>query len=313
MTDTLSRGKAASRRLPPAAGRRRGFAREAGAAWLFLTPTLIVMALFTVVPTVIALTFSFTDIGLRDLRDPLAVDFAGLDTFVAVLGNADFQRAALNTLVFVAVGVPVTIALGLLLATALNNGIRRLRPVYRTAVYVPVVANIVAAAVIWKYALGYNGPINEALTSIGIPAPNWLGDPGWAVTAVIMLTVWRNVGTAMVLFLAGLQAIPADVMEAASLDGAGRGSRFWHVVLPLLRPTTLLVSVLITVMYMNIFEEPYLLTDGGPLGSTRSLSLWIYEQFGFGNVAASMAGSFVLLVLVAIVSVVQFRLLRPKH
>lgn len=311
MADVLSRREAPGRRLPP--GVRLRIGHEAATAWIFLTPTLILMALFTVIPAVIALTLSFTDIGLRDLRDPFSVDFAGLDSFAAVLANTDFQRALLNTLLFVLVGVPLTIVIGLVLAVALNTGIRRLRPVYRTAIYVPVVANIVAASVIWKYALGYQGPINEALTHIGIPAPNWLGDPQWAVTAVIMLTLWRNIGTAMVLFLAGLQAVPEDVMEAAALDGAGSWGRFWHVTLPLLRPTTLMVSVLITVMYMNIFEEPYLLTGGGPLGSTRSLSLWIYEQFGYGKIAASMAGSFVLLALVALVSITQFRLLRPKH
>lgn len=211
------------------------------------------------------------------------------------------------------IGVPLTIGIGLALAILLGSGIRRLRPVFRAAIYLPVIANIVAASVIWKYALTYEGPVNEALAAIGIAGPNWLGDPAWGVTSVILLTVWRNVGTAMVLFLAGLQAVPEEVYEAAAIDGAGPWRRIVHMTLPLLRPTTLLVTVLITVMYMNIFEEPYLLTGGGPLDSTRSISLWVYQQFGYGNIAASMAGSFVLILLVAVVSVVQFRMLRPKH
>lgn len=316
---TATRREAASRRLPtgtpPAPTRRShiGRGREAATAWVFLAPTLIVIGLFTVIPGLAALAFGFTDIGLRDMRDPLSVEFVGTDNFAALFANGDFTRSILNTALFVVIGVPVTIVIGFVIAVILNSGIRRMRPVYRAAIYLPVIANIVAAAVIWKYALSYQGPFNEALAAIGITGPNWLGDQQWAVTSVIILTVWRNIGTAMVLFLAGLQAVPEEVYEAAAIDGAGPIRRVWTMTLPLMRPTTLLVSVLITVMYMNIFEEPYLLTGGGPLGSTRSISLWIYEQFGFGNISASMAGSFVLIVLVGIVSIVQFRMLRPKH
>lgn len=321
MTSVLTRGEVPARRLstarpdaPRPAVKRRHLSRHEGrTAWLFLLPTIVVIVLFTVIPAIAAFAFSFTDLGLADMRDPFSVEFVGFDTFASVLSNADFQRSILNTAIFVVIGVPATIVMGFTIAVLLNSGIRRLRPVYRAAVYIPVIANIVAASIIWKYALSYNGPVNEALAGLGIEGPNWLGDPAWGVTSVILLTVWRNVGTAMVLFLAGLQAVPEEVYEAASLDGAGPISRTWHMTLPLLRPTTLLVSVLVTVMYMNIFEEPYLLTGGGPLGATRSMSLWVYEQFGFGNVSASMAASFILLLMVAVVSVVQFRMLRPKH
>jgi multiple sugar transport system permease protein len=312
--ETAPRGLAPERSpRTPRPSRRRAGVREAATAWTFLVPTLVVVFLFTVIPVIAALAFSFTDVGLRDMRDPLGVNVVGVENFVAVLSDSDFRRSVLNTALFVVVGVPVTMVFGLAVALLLNTGIRRLRPVFRAAIYLPVIANIVAASIIWKYALSYEGPINEALAAIGITGPNWLGDPAWGVTSVLLLTVWRNVGTAMVLFLAGLQAIPEEVYEAAAIDGAGPLRRILHMTLPLLRPTTLLVSVLITVMYMNIFEEPYLLTGGGPLGSTRSISLWVYQQFGFGNIAASMAGSFVLLVLVAVVSIVQFRMLRPKH
>ncbi len=116
----------------------------------------------------------------------------------------------------------------------------------------------------------------------------------------------------MLLFLAGLQAVPADVREAATLDGAGPWQRLWHVTLPLLLPTILLVSVLLSVFYLQVFDEPYLLTDGGPLGSTESVALYTYHQFGFGNFGTSSAASFVILVLVATFATVQFRLLRPR-
>ncbi|MDR6198910.1 multiple sugar transport system permease protein [Microbacterium sp. SORGH_AS428] len=316
-SSTLTRGETRASRVPAGgarpSGRRGARPRQGLVAWIFLLPTLIVVGLFTVVPGLFALAFSFTDIGLRDIRDPLQVEVVGTENFTALLTNPDFLRSIGNTVLFVVIGVPLTIGIGLALAILLGSGIRRLRPVFRAAIYLPVIANIVAASVIWKYALTYEGPVNEALAAIGIAGPNWLGDPAWGVTSVILLTVWRNVGTAMVLFLAGLQAVPEEVYEAAAIDGAGPWRRIVHMTLPLLRPTTLLVTVLITVMYMNIFEEPYLLTGGGPLDSTRSISLWVYQQFGYGNIAASMAGSFVLILLVAAVSVVQFRMLRPKH
>jgi multiple sugar transport system permease protein len=129
---------------------------------------------------------------------------------------------------------------------------------------------------------------------------------------VILLGVWRNFGIAMVLFLAGLQAVPRDVYEAAALDGAGRWRRLRHITLPLLLPTTLMVSVLLTVFYLQVFDEPYLLTGGGPLGSTESVALYTYRQFGAGEFGMSSAASFVTLAMVTVVSVVQFRLLRSR-
>ncbi|MCT1479180.1 carbohydrate ABC transporter permease [Microbacterium sp. p3-SID336] len=305
------------RERPPAPGPRRPRSAmqrsQARAAWLFLTPFLIVTAVFTAIPVVAAMGMSLTDLTSREIRTPFAVDFVGLDNFIAVLGDAGFQRSAANTALFVILCVPLSIAFGLALALLLNKGIRRLRTFFRAAAYLPVITNIVAAAVIWKYAFAPLGPVNSALESWELAGPNWLGDPGSAVTTVVMLGVWRNIGTCMVLFLAGLQAIPEQVYEAAAVDGATASRRLWSITLPLLRPTTLLVTVLMTVSFLSIFEEPYLLTAGGPLGATRSIALWVYEQFGFGNTAASMAGSFLLIAFVSVVAVVQFRFLRPKN
>ncbi|MFD5226729.1 carbohydrate ABC transporter permease [Microbacterium sp. NPDC058342] len=304
-----------ARKRPRGDGRRssEGTRAEAITGWLFLVPFLLIFAVFTAIPAVLAVGASMTDMKARDIRTPFGVDFVGFETFIRVLGDATFQSSFLNTIVFVVLCVPLSMALGLSLALMLNNGIRRLRATFRAAVYIPVITNIVAAAVIWQYAFSIAGPVNSSLGSIGLPQPNWLGDPAWAVTTVVMMGVWRTAGTAMILFLAGLQAVPEEVLEAASTDGAGAVRRLWSIVLPLLRPTTLLVTVLMTVMFLNIFEEPYLLTGGGPLGSTRSMALWVYEQFGFGNVAASMAGSVLLLILVGFVAIIQFRMLRPKE
>ncbi|MER5183939.1 sugar ABC transporter permease [Streptomyces sp. NPDC002896] len=292
--------------------RRSRGSRRTAVAWLFLAPFTLVFLLYTAIPTVAALGFSLTDLRGTDLRHPFAVDFTGLENYLRLFQDESFLRDILNTALFVAVGVPLTMGIGFALAVALNSGIRRLRGVLRTVFFAPVVTNVVAVALIWQYAFNESGTVNKVLGAVGLAGPNWLDDPNLAMPVVILLGVWRNVGTAMVLFLAGLQAIPEDVYEAASLDGAGRWRQLRHITLPLLLPTTLMVSVLLTVFYLQVFDEPYLLTNGGPLGSTESVALYTYHQFGSGEFGVSSAASFVMLVLVALVSLVQFRLLRPR-
>ncbi|MER6081521.1 sugar ABC transporter permease [Streptomyces sp. NPDC001833] len=286
--------------------------RRTAVAWLFLAPFTLVFLLYTAVPTVAALGFSLTDLRGSDLRHPLAVDFTGLENYVRLFQDDSFVKDIGNTALFVAAGVPLTMAVGFALALALSSGIRRLRGTFRTVFFAPVVTNVVAVALIWRYAFNENGTVNTVLSALGMAGPNWLDDTRLAMPVVIALGVWRNFGTAMVLFLAGLQAIPGEVYEAAALDGAGRWRQLRHITLPMLMPTTLMVSVLLTVFYLQVFDEPYLLTDGGPLGSTESVALYTYHQFGSGQLGMSSAASFVMLVLVALVSVVQFRLLRPR-
>ena len=284
---------------------------RAATAWLFIAPFMTIFIVFTAVPALLALIYSFTDIGVADIRRPLEVDFVSVQTFVRVLTNAGFLKSVWTTALFVLVGVPLTMLIGLALALGLNSGITKLRAAYRAAFYLPVITNIVAAAVIWQYAFTLSGPVNSFVSSIGAAGPNWLGDPRMALPTVIM-AVWRNVGTCMVLFLAGLQAIPTDVYEAAKIDGASTWRRFTAMTLPLLKPATLLVTVLMTVSFMNIFDEPYLLTKGGPLSSTKSVALWVYEQFGQGNIAPAMAGSYVMLAIVMVLGVIQLRMLRVR-
>jgi multiple sugar transport system permease protein len=272
-----------------------------------------VFVLFTLIPAIAAVTLSFTDISASDARDPLAVDVVGWGNFAAVLTNPSFQRAALNTGLYVIIGVPATMMIGFLLALVLDTGIRRFRTLFRSLIYIPVIANVVAAAVIWQYAFTTQGPVNELLGVLNIQGPNWLGDPATAMLVVLLLMAWRNIGTCMVLFLAGLQAVPEEVHEAAALDGAGYWRRQLQITLPLLRPTVLLTTVLMSVTFLNMFDEPYLVTGGGPLGSTRSLAQWVYQQFGFGDVAGAMAGSCILLGIVLLVSAAQIRMLRTKE
>jgi multiple sugar transport system permease protein len=317
MTATITPGapldvRPALRQPGPRRPRGSGAQRRTVVAWLFLTPFLVVFLVYTAIPTIAALGFSLTDLRGTDLRDPFAVNFVALRNYAWLFADGRFVRDLGNTAVFVLVGVPLTMLIGFALALALNAGARRTRGVLRTIFFAPVVTNVVAVALIWQYAFNTNGTVNEVAANLGFAGPNWLGDPNLAMPVVILLGVWRNFGTAMVLFLAGLQGVPEDVHEAAALDGAGWWRRLWHITVPLLLPTILLVSVLLTVFYLQVFDEPYLLTDGGPLGSTESVALYTYHQFGFGQLGLSSAASFVILVLVAVVSIVQFRLLRPR-
>lgn len=281
--------------------------------WAFVAPFLLIFTLFTAIPGISAFVVSFTDMSTRDLRNPLGIDFVGLDTFVRVLGDPTFLRSVLNTGMFVVLVVPTTMVIGFVIALILDTGVRRMRPLFRAAIYVPVITNVVAAAMIWQYAFTIEGPLNSLLTAVGLPALNWLGNPVLAVPTVALLGIWRTIGICMILFLAGLQTIPSEIQEAAAIDGAGYMRRLRSITIPLLQPTILLVSVLMMIFFLNIFDEPYLVTGGGPLGSTKTIALWVFGQFGFGDIAQAMAASFLLLGLIGLVSAAQFRLLRPTH
>lgn len=310
----LAPAAAAGARRP--GGRGRGPAgtrrRTALVAWAFALPFVASFAIFMLFPVIASLFMSFTDFRNSDIRDPFNVNAVGLDQFSALVGNPQFVRSLLNTAYFVGVGIPLTMAVALLLALALNSGINRFRTVFRVGFYAPVVTSIVAVAVVWRFILQPDGLLNTMLAGVGITGPDWLNDPAWSMPSLIMLAVWRNMGTLMVIFLAGLQGIPGDVLEAAQVDGAGAWKRFVSVTLPLLRPTLLLGAVLLSVGFLQFFEEPFVMTKGGPLDSTLSISYFIYNQFGFGNYGLASAASYVLFVIIAAVSVLQFRLFRSR-
>lgn len=169
-----------------------------------------------------------------------------------------------------------------------------------------------AIAVVWRFMYQDDGLVNAALAWIGVSGPDWLNDTTWALPALIVMAVWRNIGIPMVIFLAGLQAIPAELKEAASVDGASRMRRLTSITLPLLRPTTLVVAVLLSISYLQFFEEPFVMTRGGPLDSTLSIGYYAYDQFGFGQYGAAAAASYVLVIAIAVLSLVQFRIFRSK-
>lgn len=287
--------------------------RSTAVPWLFVAPFVLIFATFTLLPLVSSFAMSFTDFRATDVRAPFDAGFVGIDQYVAVIENPQFLHAAMNTATFVLVGIPLCMIVAMALAVALNSGIGRVRVLFRVGFYVPVVTSIVAVATGWRFILQEDGPLNGVLALIGVQGPDWLNSTTWAMPALIVMTTWRNVGTLMIIFLAGLQAIPADVHEAGMLDGAGAWRRFWSLTLPILRPTVLLGSVLLTVGFLQFFEEAFVMTNGGPLDSTLSLTYFTYNQFGFGQYGLASAASYVLFVVIALVNIVQFRALRTKE
>lgn len=287
--------------------------REGRAAWILALPFMLLFLVFTVWPVIQSLFMSVTDTKAKDLRTPFDVDVIGLDNYTRALTDETFLRSARNTAYFVVVGVPLTLLLALAAAVALDRGITRFRSAFRLGFYTPVVTSIVAVAVVWQFLLQQEfGLINTVLGWVGIEGPNWLGDPQWSMPALIMMAAWRNFGTGMIIFLAGLQAVPWALHEAASIDGANAWQRFRHITIPLLRPTILFVSVTTMIGYLQFFEEPFVMTNGGPLDSTISMSMYTYKQFGFGNYGFAASMSYIIFAVVAIVTAIQFRLLREN-
>jgi len=266
---------------------------------MFAGPALLVIALFFALPVLAALVLSLTDFDIYALADLDNLRFVGIDNYVALLANPLFWKALGNTFYFVIVGVPLSIGVSLGAALLLQSKLGRFKPFFRTAFFAPVVTTVVAVAVIWRYLFHTKyGLVNWGLGGIGIDPIDWLGDPHWAMPTIIVFAVWKNFGYNMIIFLAGLQAIPEDLYEAARIDGASAWSQFRHVTLPLLGPVLLLVGILTMAGYFQLFAEPYVMTQGGPLESTVSVLYLMYEQgFKWWNLGAASAVAFVLFAL----------------
>ena len=313
-TEVTPRGETGETRPSPrGGGAARRALREGPAAWMLALPFCLLFLVFTAWPVVQSLFMSLTDTKSRDLRSPFAVNVVGFDNFTKAFSDPVFRKAALNTAYFVVIGMPLTLGIALAAAVALDRGITKFRSAFRLGFYLPVITSIVAVAVVWRFLLQEEfGLINTVLGWVGIDGPNWLGDENWSMPGLIMMASWRNFGTGMIIFLAGLQGVPWVLHEAASIDGASAWQRFRHITLPMLRPTMLFVSVTTSIGYLQFFEEPFVMTNGGPLNSTISMSMYTYKQFGFGNYGYAASMSYIIFVVIAIVAAIQFRLLRDN-
>ena len=279
------------------------------AAWWFVAPALLVIAVFFFLPIVAALLISLTDFDIYALADLANLRFVGLGNYLKLLQTPLFWQALGNTLYFVGAGVPLSIAASLGAALLLHSRLTRFKPFFRTALFAPVVTTLVAVAVIWRYLFNTRyGLLNYALGGLGIDPIDWLGDPHWAMPAIILFAVWKNFGYNMIIFLAGLQSIPDELYEAARIDGASVWRQFASVTLPMLSPVVMLVAILTIAGYFQLFAEPYVMTQGGPLQSTVSVLYFMYEEgFKWWNLGSASAVAFVLFLLIFAVTALQLR------
>jgi len=280
------------------------------AAWLFITPALIILGLFFLLPVVAALVLSVTDYDLYALADIRNLRFVALENYWTLLQRPLFWSALGHTVCFVVVGVPLSLMASLGAAMLLNSPLARFKPFFRTALFAPVVTTVVAVAVIWRYLFNTKyGLVNYVFDAIGIPTVDWLGDPHWAMPTIILFAVWKNFGYNMIIFMAGLQAIPGDLYEAARIDGASAFAQFRHITLPMLKPTMVMVSILTVSGYFQLFAEPYVMTEGGPLQSTTSVLYLMYEEgFKWWNLGSASAVAFILFVIMFVVTAAMLRL-----
>lgn len=278
--------------------------------WVLAAPALIVIGVFFALPVAAGLLLSLTDFDLYALADLSALRFVGLDNYLHLLRTPLFWQALGNTFYFVVVGVPVSIGLSLGAALLLNARVAKWQPFFRTALFAPVVTTVVAVAVIWRYLLHTRyGLINQALDGIGIAPVNWLGDPHWAMPAIILFAAWKNFGYNMIILLAALQAVPREMYEAARVDGAGAWRQFRDLTMPMLTPTLVMVGIMTISGYFQLFAEPYVMTQGGPLRSTVSVLYFMYEEgFRWWNLGNASAVAFLLFVVIFAVSWVLLRL-----
>ncbi|WP_428149515.1 carbohydrate ABC transporter permease [Brevundimonas sp.] len=286
--------------------------RRERAAWGFVAPSLIAIAVFFVVPVVSSLLLSLTDFDIYALADLRNMRFVGLQNYERLLTNPLFWQAMKNTVWFSVLGVPLSIIASLAAAVILNARTIKWRPVWRVMFFAPYVTTLVATAVLWNYLLHTRyGVINWALTSVGLPAIDWLGNPDTSIPAILIFVVWKIFGYNMLIFLAVLQTVPDDLYEAARIDGAGPWARFTNVTLPAIAPTLLLVSIISVAGFFQLFAEPYVMTQGGPAQSTVTVLYFMYEEgFKWWNLGSASAVAFVLFLCIFAVTMVQLAVSR---
>ena len=284
------------------------------AAWFFLAPALTLIGVFFFLPVAASLLLSVTDFDLYGIADPGNTRFVGFENYARLLRTPDFWTALKNTFYFALVGGPLTIAVSLGAALLLSSKLVRFKSFFRTIYFTPFVTTLVAVAIVWKYLYHTRyGLFNYGLGLIGVGPIDWLGDPHWAMPAIILMAVWKGFGYNMLIFIAGLQAIPEDLYDAAEIDGASAVRRFFSITLPMLAPTLVFVSVITMIGYFQLFAEPYVMTQGGPLRSTTSVVLLMYEEgFRWWRMGYAAAIAFVLFIVILLATLVQFRLQKER-
>jgi len=291
-----------------------GARREARAAWMFLAPALSLIGVFFALPVLAGLVLSFSDFDIYAIADPSTARAVGFANYQSVLSNPLFWKALGNTFYFVLVAGPLSVAVSLAAALLVHARATRLRGLFRTIYFVPVVTTLVAVAIVFRYLEHPKyGLVNYALGLVGVPPVDWLGDPRFAMPAIVLLAVWKNFGYNMLIFVAGLSNIPEEQYEAARLDGASWWEQFRNVTLPNLMPTFLFVILITMLGNFQIFAEPYVMTQGGPLRATTTVVLLMYEEgFRWWRMGLAAAIAFVLFVIMLGGTLIQLRLTKER-
>ncbi len=272
--------------------------------YLYLLPTIMGLLLFSAGAVAASFLMSFTQWDI--ISSPGWVWF---DNYAGLWHSDIFWEVFRNTFYFVGLAVPVSVVASLALALLVNTGLRGIT-LFRTAYFLPVVSSMIAVALVWSWIFNPEyGLLNYLLRILfGIQGPAWLDDTAWALPAMVIVTVWKGLGSSMIIFLAGLQNIPVDLYHAATIDGAGTWRRFRNITLPMLSPTTFFVLVITLINAFEVFEQTYVLTKGGPANSTLTLSYYIYQNaFQFFQMGKAAAVSYVLFAIVFSVTLIQFR------
>lgn len=286
--------------------------REARAALVFAGPVLALILLLFLLPTGAALLLSLTDFDIYGMGDLGTVRFTGVQSFSRLFSDPLFWRALGNTLLFAALGTPAAVGASLVAALMLHAASSRWSGVWRVALFAPYVTSVVATAVVWRYLLDTRfGLLNAALGAVHLPAVDWLGDPRASIPAILIFTTWKEFGYNMVVFSAALAVVPQDLIEAARLDGAGAWARFRHVTLPAIAPMLVLALLLSASGFLQLFDQPYVMTQGGPAQSTTTLLYFMFKQgFEWWNLSGGAAVAVVLFGLTMVVARVQVRVSR---
>jgi multiple sugar transport system permease protein len=285
------------------------------AAYFFLAPGLSAIFIFFFIPVIAALVISFTDFDIYALGDYSTVRFIGLSNYIELFDDPLFWTALKNTFYYVFAASPISIAVSLGAAMLLNSKLIKFKGIFRLSYFIPVVTTLVAVAIVWRFIYHPKfGIMNYFLSWFNIDPVDWLGDPNWAMPAIILMSVWKNFGYNMIIFIAGLQNIPEDLYEAASMEGASGFQKFKSITLPMLAPTTFFVSIITMIGFFQLFAEPYIMTQGGPLNSTLSIVQYMYQEgFRWWNMGYSASIAFVLFFIIFIGTLIQFRLQRSTR
>ena len=283
---------------------------ESRAALLLLAPAAVILVVFFFAPVLAGFALSITDFDLYSLGDLHHTRVVALHNYRELLGSGIFWTAFVNTLYFALVGGPLTVIVSLAAALLVNARLTKYKALFRTIYFAPVVTTLVAVAIVFKYIYHPRfGMLNRALGALHLPTPDWLGNPRLAMFAIILLAVWKGFGYTMIIFITGLQNIPEELYEAARIDGAGKLQQFRHVTVPMLGPTFLFVGVVVAIGQMQIFAEPYVMTQGGPLNKTVTVVMLMYQQgFKFWRMGYAASVAFILFLLIGAATVLQMRI-----